>query len=1139
MNKQADLVPYDTLTGAYSRAYYEEYLSNALAQASFRGQPLSLFVLDLDYFKSINDAFGHSRGDQILAEFTRRALRLLRSNDVLCRFGGDEFVVILPQTDLQVGVRVIRRLIDGVQHCAFAGQPPVRVTLSIGGACFPQDATSSASLFERADQRAYTAKRQGRARLVVSDMMQQEELAFDLGTRLIERDANCAEVLTFLDALVQQQRGVLRIDGPRGSGHSRFLHEIGTIFRLRGYSVLTLRASRALATRQFGVFSILDGLWQHLTTQEDPQRLRKLLLESVIASHSNGLLIGIDTLVNLDSASYELVQELLTSTFPLPIAMAYTDYPEHGQRLFPAEVLLQSTVELTAFSVHGTHIWLRNILRWEPPESLIIWLYEQTDGLPALLRRALSMLVDERVLVRGGEDSWTLSADLATIGLREQLAQGQAPPCVLPNYRYDFIGRAEEIQRLKLLVAKHALVTITGWGGVGKTRLAVQVAHEMMDLFRHGVFLVSLGHIQHSELIADAIGRCVGMIANGRKTAQEQLIAYLSKRRMLLILDAVEPTAQIGELIGALLSEASAVKLVVTARERLHLAQEAVMELRGLTVPQSDDASEILAVSPIRLFMQHLNPPTGAQLSDLERQAVVQICRLVEGLPLAIELAAAWSATLSIVLVADALEHRTSALADRALLRPGVEAVLDYFWSTLSPSERRVVRALAIFPQSFSNDAAPKVAGASLFLLSALVDRAFVSRGSDGRYAFQTLVRQYLEEQLVQRPRELAATQQRMARYYRALAVRAEPHLIGAQQDVWLDRLEDELSNFRLVLQWAIDRREQLLALQISGALGRFWHYNSHVIEGRRWLSAALALGDEVSPAILPWRARVLNDAGALAWMQSVYLEAIPLLEASLVLWQKIGNKQQIATVLNVIGLVRRELGDYDAARSAFEQSLHISRRTRQYRGVAIAQINLGETALFTDKLDDARQLAEAGHALLLSCGGQWDIAMASYHYGEVLFYCGDYAVASTVLNQVLELREQIADRMLVGLSLCYLGRIASAQGHLSEASKLLMESLALIVDLGDPDSVELVLAGLVEHAINAGEMLRAARLLGLLRATVDEIGSPVTQLRRRYYEQFAANIAAQLDTVSVQAALVEGHRLKLDEVYEQLLGKA
>ncbi|NJM08524.1 hypothetical protein HC891_23600 [Candidatus Gracilibacteria bacterium] len=470
--------------------------------------------------------------------------------------------------------------------------------------------------------------------MIVDEAAQAEDGAFDLDTRLIEREAMCAEVRSFLGELVTQRRGVLTINGPSGSGHSRFLSEVGTIFSRQGFEVLALRTSRALGERQYGAFTQLDAPWQHSVTLEDPPALLNAALEHVATAGHTGLLITIDTLADLDTASYELLHELMVSASPLPIAVAYTQHPEQSQRLFIAEVPLQTSVELSAFSVHGMHIWLRSILRWEPPERLIMWLYEQTDGLPALLRRGLSALIDRHVLIRNVKAQWAIVADLQATPLREWIAQmQQAQPYALPAYQHPFIGRAEEIQRFKRLVGKHNLVTITGWGGVGKTRLAAQATHELMADFGHGVYLVPLGHMRQSELMADAIVRSLGIATSGRKPPQEVLLTFLRRRRLLLILDAVELNSEAGALISAVLREAPEVKLVVTARERLQLPQEAVLELRGLVSPH--DEGERLAGSAARLFVQQIHQPaSSAQLTEHDRRAIVRICRLVEGLPL-------------------------------------------------------------------------------------------------------------------------------------------------------------------------------------------------------------------------------------------------------------------------------------------------------------------------------------------------------------------------------------------------------------------------------------------------------------------------------------------------------------------------
>lgn len=377
----------DPLTGVYSRATLNARLYDEIERAQRYNTLFSLLLLDIDHFKSINDAFGHSRGDKALVELTRRMGTLTRNSDLIFRYGGDEFVILLPHTDKLRAIAIAQRLLDGVRSVPFQGEPPLSITLSVGVASFPTEAQNLETLLELADQRQYRAKRAGRDRVVSEETEQSLNLPKTIlksHQRLIERDQALMDLSRFLDALPKQKIGTLQIAGMTGSGKSRFLAETRKIIQMRGYMALTLEATPALKTRLYGAVAEAQGGWAELAPPMSGKENFSSFIKRILdEKEQTGLVILVDNLPELDWATLRFLQDMFSSNELPQFTVIYTADLYHSPKSLLSATSLQASITVEPLSQEAIHVWLRNSLHWEAPLDFAAWFHRETIGLPA------------------------------------------------------------------------------------------------------------------------------------------------------------------------------------------------------------------------------------------------------------------------------------------------------------------------------------------------------------------------------------------------------------------------------------------------------------------------------------------------------------------------------------------------------------------------------------------------------------------------------------------------------------------------------------------------------------------------------------------------------------------------------------
>ncbi len=676
----------------------------------------------------------------------------------------------------------------------------------------------------------------------------------------------------------------------------------------------------------------------------------------------------------------------------------------------------------------------------------------------------------------------------------------------LPGELTSFIGRHRELAEVKHLLASSRLLTLTGAGGCGKTRLALRVARDLLDAFPDGVRLVEFAALADGALVPQAAAAALDVREEPRSPLTETLAASLRDKSALIVLDNCEHVLRASStLVETILRSCPAVKILTTSREPLGIAGERSWRVPSLSMPEppaEGGASAGPSSEAVRLFADRASAVSPSfALTGENGGAIAQICRRLDGIPLAIELAAARVRVMSVHQVAARLDDRfrllTGGSRSAVPRQRTLAALIDWSYDLLTEPERALLRRLSVFAGGWTLEAAGAVSPGdeyeTLDLLTMLVDKSLViadDSPKEKRYRMLETVRQYAADRLLAAPQrdESVDARDRHAAWYLGLAERAEMHLQGRDQGAWLARLELEHDNLRTAWDWLATRPAggtQILSL--GGALWRFWVTRGHLTESRRRLAEALARPDTSAPTAA--RAKALSGAGTAAWGQADFAAATDLLSESLRIRRELNDRSGVAASLNNLGLVAADAGGPDAARAMYEESLRIRR-----------------------ELND-----KAGEAAVLN------------NLGLLEYRAGRYAAARDLHERSLAIKRQTQDRRAIAYSLGNLAYVALAEGEAARARDLAEECLAISRETGDQRGMAEAIELLGSQAA-AGTPARAVRLYAAADALRRAIGAPPPAHERAEHLRRLAAASAAVGDAAFAAHWNHGLAMTLED---------
>ena len=742
-------------------------------------------------------------------------------------------------------------------------------------------------------------------------------------------------------------------------------------------------------------------------------------------------------------------------------------------------------------------------------------------------------------------------------------------PNNMPAPRTPLIGRAAEEAAVVGLVRRVDLrvVTLSGSAGVGKTRLSLQVATALRGDFADGVVFVPLAVVTDPRLVVSAIAQELSVQEAGDRPLLESLVACLRDKNMLLLLDNFEQVIGAAPLVADLLIACPAVKVLVTSRAVLHLYGEQEFIVPPLALPSLHHLPEVETLAhyeSVALFIQRAQLATPDFTVTRENAAAVaEICVRLDGLPLAIELAAARVKLLPPRALLLRLESRLSVLIGGAQDLPArqqtLRAAIDWSYNQLDEADQTLFAWLSVFVGGCMLDAVEGVCGRVGGLpgdvldgLSSLVDKSLLRQEEDPtsgqpRFLMLETIREYARERLEQSG-AAGAVRAAHAGYMRSLAEQAAPRLTEAEQAAWLARLEADHDNLRTALRWAqeSDTREEE-GLRIAGALWRFWSTRGYLSEGRRWLEAFTSPGQVRTQAAsleaAAVRATALSGAGNLATEQGDYARATGFHEESLALRRDLNDTLGIAVSINNLGNLAWLQGDAARAAVLYEESLDLRRQLGDTWGIATSLDGLGSVAYYQGDAARAQVLYEESLALRRELGDTAGLAHALGNLGEVVHELGNAARAQVLYEESLALYRRQSDKKGIAAGLVGLGRVAASQGDAARARALHEESLTLHRELGNKRGMAYSLEGLASVVATApgtapDALARAVRHLGAAAALRTAIGTALEPYDRARYERTVTGIRANLGAAAYAVAWTEGQAMTAEQAVAYALGE-
>jgi predicted ATPase len=798
--------------------------------------------------------------------------------------------------------------------------------------------------------------------------------------------------------------------------------------------------------------------------------------------------------------------------------------------------------------------------------TLTAILREQAEPIGALNPDAPAPLcwAIERCLAKEPEKRYVSTRDLARelATIRDHISerparQAETRPTNIPVQRTGFVGREKEVAAATELLLRQdvRLVTVTGPGGIGKTRLAVEVANGLVERFPSGIHFVPLSPLRDPDLLASVIVQTLGVREAGGQSPLEILKKNLQdslRAPMLFVLDNFEHLIQAAPTVAELLAMGPNLKILVTSRAALHVYGEHEFPVPPLALPDSRSVPPVEALSQypaVALFIQRaVAAKPDFELNRENATAVIEICTRLDGLPLAIELAAARVKVLSPssmrTRLASRLQLLTGGSRDLPQRQQTLRAAIDWSYDLLSPPEQKLFRRLSVFVGGSTLEGVEAVCDTKSDLdldlldgMASMVDKSLLQqmeeRNGESRFVMLETIREYAREKL-EASGEYALTKRSHAAYCLVLAEEAAAEQSGGERGEWLERFALEHDNFRAGLEWLTETGDAEWGLRLGGALFHFWEAREYLAEGRDRLGKLLKLAGAAVPTKA--RARVAFAAGVFASEQGDHASADALMRESLDIARQLGDTQGVAVSLNALAVLARDRGEVVVAHSLCQESLAVWRELGDQKAVARSLSNLANVVTLQGDHARARSLYVECHLIFQGLGDRTGVAWSLNHQGDVARDQGDSATARTLYEQGLAIFRELGDSWGIAGTLADLGTLAREQGDCPAAHTLYRESLRIFRELEHKRGIARLLECFACSAAVQLQAERSLRLAGVAAALRQNIGAPLTPAEQAKLEAILDPVRQVLTNTSGATAWLEGWAMPVEKAIDEVL---
>jgi predicted ATPase len=736
------------------------------------------------------------------------------------------------------------------------------------------------------------------------------------------------------------------------------------------------------------------------------------------------------------------------------------------------------------------------------------------------------------------------------------------PSTNVPIPRNPLIGREQLLEDLCALLSRDdiALVTLTGAGGTGKSRLAIQIGLEMLDHFKDGVYMVMLEPIGDPNLVISTIAETLGIRESpGSRPIREMLMEYLRDKQMLLMLDNFEQVVEAAPCVTDLLETSPGLKCIVTSRTPLRLRAEKEIPVPPLLVPSPQKFTDLDSLSQydaVELFIQRAQAVRpDFSVTNANAPAIAEVCYRLDGLPLAIELAAARIKLLTPQGLLTRLEHRFDLLRggtrDLPERQRTLRSAIDWSYNLLNDSEKKLFRRLSIFIGGWTLDAAEAVCDITGDMaqylddtLASLIDNNLVlqvaSIDEEPRFGMLSTIHEYAFDRLSESD-EKEIIHHQHAEYFLGFVTDLEPRVRSAERSHWRQVLLQEFGNIRSVLAWSYASKKYIqIGQQIVGAAGMLWQFGGYIAEGRQWCSRMIALCDESTPVAI--RAGLLCYSGELDWTQAEYSSAITSLDESLHLYRTLDDEERMAIVMVLRGMVASTIRDLVTATKLLENSVELLKSAGDDWYKAFALSLLGEVALYENNLERSVSYLNQSLELARLQGDPWCMMPALMGTGQMAVLKGDLANARTNFQEAVDLLRIAGDNLSLAWALNDLGHVMLLEGDVERAGFNILEGLTIARGMGNLGIVVMALAGtaaLIARRTKSGRAARqaddarlilAARLCG---STLPVIGAPgifVWADSKILYDKALEQVQSSMKAKLWDQGYTEGQSLAVDQ---------